>query len=226
MVKGASKPEKNNFRGSTCCCPSPQSKHVESSPILPRARMKSVIFTTTQSSLDALKTEAGVKACSLPRNKKLFWARKVFFASTRPKGEKAKPQQSKPGAQHVVFQARAAKKVRCQKTTFGARKVVFQTRAFFVQASQGALKRFAQATQRSNSSCLSLKKLFTERICFLVARKTSTKQSERKTDLTNRAYAKLTTSDSCMRLTQDLPIAYEFRKNAYDCKSNFQFHLN
>ena len=88
-------------------------------------------------------------------------------------------------------------------------------------------------------------KLFTETVPFLVARKnpfpqsdpiltpksvvwtktTSTKQSERKTGLTNRAYEKLTTCDSRMKLTQDLPIAYEFCRNACGCQSCFQCHL-
>ena len=108
---------------------------------------------------------------------------KVFlcFSSPRPKGEKAKPQQDKPGAQHVVFQDRATKKVRCQNKskTFGARKV---DASLFVQLANALCaehcKRFAQATQRSNSSCLSLKKLFTERIPFLVARKNPFQQSD------------------------------------------------
>ena len=118
------------------------------------------------------------------QQKKLFWPRKVFlcFPSPRPKGEKAKPQQNKPRAQHVVFQARSTKKVRCQNKTFGARKVVFQTRAFLFKLANALCvercKRFAQATQRSNSSCLSLKKLFTERIPFLVARKNPFQQSD------------------------------------------------
>ena len=121
----------------------------------------------------------------VPRNKKaLVWPRKVFlcFPSPRPKGEKAKPQQNKPGAQHVVFQARSTKKVRCQNKTFGARKVVFQTRAFLFKLANALCvehcKKFAQATQRSNSSCLSLKKLCTERTPFLIARKNPFQQSD------------------------------------------------
>ena len=98
------------------------------------------------------------------------------------KGEKAKPQQNKPGAQHVVFQARSTKKVRRRNKTFGARKVVFQTRASLFKLANALCvercKRFAQATQRSNSSCLSLKKLFTERTPFLVARKNPFQQSD------------------------------------------------
>ena len=82
----------------------------------------------------------------VPRNKKtLFWP-----PSPRPKGEKAKPQQNKPGAQHVVFQARSTKKIRCQNKTFGARKVVFQMRAFFVQAGQRAVCGTLQKVCTSN----------------------------------------------------------------------------
>ena len=117
------------------------------------------------------------------QQKKLFWARKVVCAF-QAQGPKVKRQiRSKTsGAQNVVFQARATNKVRCQNKTFGDRKVFFQTRAFLLKLANALCmehcKRFAQVTQRSNSSCLSQKKFFTERIPFLVARKNPFQQSD------------------------------------------------
>ena len=117
----------------------------------------------------------------VPRNKKNLASKSFLcFPRPRPKGEKAKPQQTSPGL-NMLF-SKPAQRQSCQNKTFGARKVVFQTRAFLFKLANALCvehcKRFAQATQRSNSSCLSLKKLFTERIPFLVARKNPFQQSD------------------------------------------------